>query len=75
MTLKQLGYVLQEVRNRQGLSQSELGRQAGFAQSAISSLESNPKSAKLERVFQLLSALNLEIVIRERVERSSERDW
>lgn len=75
VTLKQLGHLLQEVRTRKGLTQIELGRQTGFHQSAISAIESDPKSTKLERLFQLLAALDLEIVLRERKNFSSQEEW
>jgi len=75
VTLNQLGHILQEIRTQRGLTQRQLGQQAGFAQSAISALESNPGSAKLERIFQLLSALDLEIILRERKHHQTEHEW
>lgn len=75
VTLNQLGHLLQEVRSQRGLTQRQLGQRAGFAQSAISALESNPGSAKLERIFQLLAALDLEIVLRQRNQHVAEHEW
>ncbi|MBX3167705.1 MAG: helix-turn-helix transcriptional regulator [Candidatus Eremiobacteraeota bacterium] len=75
VTLHQLGYLLQEIRGQRGLTQRQLGLRAGFGQSAISALESNPGSAKMERIFQLLAALDLEIVLRERKHHLAEHEW
>jgi len=75
VTLNQLGHLLQEIRCQRGLTQRQLGQRAGFAQSAISALESNPGSAKLERIFQLLAALDLEIVLRERKNHPHDHEW
>lgn len=75
VTLNQLGHLLQEIRMQRGLSQRQLGQRAGFAQSAISALETNPASAKLERIFQLLSALDLELVLRERKNHQAQHEW
>ncbi|MBS2037661.1 helix-turn-helix transcriptional regulator [bacterium] len=75
VTLNQLGHLLQEVRCQRGLTQRQLGQRAGFAQSAISALETSPGSAKLERIFQLLSALDLELVLRERKKYTQEHEW
>lgn len=75
VTLRQLGRLIQEVRTKRGLTQHDLGQLAGFAQSAISAIESDPKSAKLERIFQLLAALDLELVVRERKIFKSEEEW
>ena len=75
VTLRQLGRLIQDVRSQKGLTQQQLGDQAGFAQSAISAIETDPKSTKLERIFQLLSALDLELVVRKRKIFISENEW
>ena len=75
VTLRQLGRLLQDIRTQRGLTQQQLGERAGFAQSAISAIESSPKSTKLERLFQLLSALDLELVVRERKKFKTETEW
>lgn len=75
VTLNQLGHLLHDIRCQRGLTQRQLGQRAGFAQSAISAMESNPASAKLERIFQLLSALDLEIVLRERKNHPAQHEW
>jgi HTH-type transcriptional regulator/antitoxin HipB len=75
VTLRQLGRLIQDVRNQKRLTQTQLGELAGFAQSAISAMESDPKSTKLERLFQLLSALDLELVIRERNKFLARDEW
>lgn len=58
---KQLGAHLQNERVRRGLSQTELADLAGTGQKTISHVETGSKGTKLETVFRLLAALDLEI--------------
>jgi|SRR5688500_1703114 transcriptional regulator with XRE-family HTH domain len=53
------GRSLQIVRELQGLSQSELARRSGIAQSAISAFESGAQEMGLKRVRALAAALGV----------------
>ncbi|MFN8749796.1 MAG: helix-turn-helix domain-containing protein, partial [Pseudanabaena sp.] len=48
---------------RQKLSQAEIGDRVGIKQATISAFENNPEGTKLETLFKLFSALDLEIQI------------
>ena len=72
-TSEQLGEVLKGIRRHKGISQLEAGRKVGFGQSAVSELEADPGRASVERLFRLLSALGLELLVRDRTERASAR--
>ncbi|GGL36059.1 helix-turn-helix domain-containing protein [Caulobacter rhizosphaerae] len=61
----QLAASLRRYRKKAGLTQGALGEVAQLRQSTISELE-NGSGAKLETVFAILSALNLELVVRPR---------
>ncbi len=61
-----LGRSIREFRLRRHLSQQALAEQVGFHRSYLSELESGATTEALERIVRTLSALNLEIVIRER---------
>jgi HTH-type transcriptional regulator/antitoxin HipB len=61
-----LGRSIREFRLRRHLSQQALAEQVGFHRSYLSELESGATTEALDRIVRTLSALNLEIVIRER---------
>ena len=48
------------------LSQSKVGSKVGIRQDTVSSFEQNPDSTKLETLFKILSALNLELDLKVR---------
>jgi HTH-type transcriptional regulator/antitoxin HipB len=76
-TLEQLEPVLVAFRKKQGLTQAEMAQRTGVSQQALSALESKPHRASFERLLSYLSALNVEIILREKepsVAHSSE-EW
>ncbi len=74
-TPQQLGAVLQGYRKERGLTQKEVGVRLGIAQNAVSQIESEPGRAGLARVFKLLAALDLEIVVRPRGTPGHRSEW
>ena len=60
---KELAEYLRDRRKRQKLSQAEIGDRVGIKQATISAFENNPEGTKLETLFKLFSALDLEIQI------------
>ena len=74
-TPQQLGSVLQGCRKTQQLTQAQVGERIGLAQKEISKLETNPASTSLARVFKVLAALELEIVVRERGTAGNLSEW
>ena len=83
---KQLSTYLKDARLNMRLSQSKVGSKVGIRQDTVSSFEQNPDSTKLETLFKILSALNLELDVKVRnpelVERAdnaegsaSEQEW
>jgi HTH-type transcriptional regulator/antitoxin HipB len=68
---KQLGAEIRKERKRQGLTQKQLGEQTRIRQATISQLESGEAGAQLDTVLRILSALNMELVVRER----TSADW
>ena len=65
-TPAQLGQVVKGVRRQQGLTQSATGRRVGMLQSAVSLIEADPSRVSVAKLFRLLSALDLELVVREK---------
>lgn len=58
-----LADALQQVRKQQGQTQQTIGELAGTKQSTVSTFETSPEHARIETLFKLLSALNLEMVL------------
>ncbi|MEO5960556.1 MAG: helix-turn-helix domain-containing protein, partial [Opitutaceae bacterium] len=65
-TPQQLGAVLKGFRRERKLTQSAAGASVGLPQNAISEMETNPGPASLARIFKLIAALDLELVVRSR---------
>ncbi|MBL4816293.1 MAG: transcriptional regulator [Shewanella sp.] len=63
---KQLSAYLKDTRLNMKLSQSKVGSKVGIRQDTVSSFEQNPDSTKLETLFKILSALNLELDLKVR---------
>jgi HTH-type transcriptional regulator/antitoxin HipB len=61
---KQLSTYLKDARLNEQLSQSKVASKVGIRQDTVSSFELNPDSTKLETLFKILSALNLELDIK-----------
>lgn len=61
-----LGRSIREFRLRRHVSQQELADRVGYHRSYLSELESGATTEALDRIVRTLSALDLEIVIRER---------
>ena len=65
-TPQQLAQVLRAQRARKQLTQALAGKNVGLLQKTISALEQKPEKSSIESLFRLLSALGLELVIREK---------
>ena len=73
-TPQQLGAILKGTRKRKGLSQAKIGAKAGFAQPKISLIESHTASTSIEILYKTISALGLEIVLRDKPAVNA-KDW
>lgn len=62
-TTKDIGHVLRTARKTRGLTQAELASLAGVWQRTISNIETNASRARLDTVFDLLAALDLDLHI------------
>ncbi len=74
-TPRQLGPVLQGYRKGRPLTQADVGRTVGLPQSEISRLELDASGASLGRIFKLLAALDLELVVRPRGRNAALSEW
>ncbi|KKC24266.1 helix-turn-helix domain-containing protein [Sphingomonas sp. SRS2] len=60
---KQLGMLIQNARRRHNLTQQALASLVGTGQKTVSRIESGHAGTKLETLFSLLGALDLDIQI------------
>ncbi len=65
-TTKQLGAAIRRRRRQTGLSQTELGARTNLRQATISALENGEPGTQLRTLIDVMTALGLEMVIRER---------
>lgn len=65
-TTKQVGAALRRRRRQLGISQNDLGAKASLRQATISGLENGEPGTQLRTLMDIISALDLEIVVRER---------
>ena len=61
---KSLGQAMKRQRKAKKLSQSTAGSSFSMEQSTISSIENGTPGTRIETIFRLLAALDLEMVIR-----------
>lgn len=72
----QVGQTLRGVRRELGLTQAQAGQRVGLPQKEVSKMETGAGKTSVERLFLLLSALELELVVRPRDSISStESAW
>jgi HTH-type transcriptional regulator / antitoxin HipB len=64
LTTRQLAQALKGWRTNRKLTQADAAGRVGLRPKTISALESKPDSSTLGSLFKLLSALDLELVVR-----------
>mgnify|MGYP001259503738 FL=1 len=62
-TTKDLGNVLRKARKARNLTQADLATLAGIGQRTVSNIETSASGAKVDTIFDLLAALDLELHI------------
>ena len=71
-TPKQLGETLRRYRTLAGLNQSQVAARAGLRQATISQIEGGSEATKIETVYSVMAALDLEMTIAPRSKSSSQ---
>jgi HTH-type transcriptional regulator / antitoxin HipB len=74
-TPQQLGAVLRGFRNSKKLNQQAVGLKAALPQPVISKVESNSGRITLARLFKVLAALDLELVVRPKSKKHESSEW
>ena len=62
-TAKDIGIVLRQARKAQNLTQADLAARAGVWQRTVSNIETSASGVKVDTIFDLLAALDLELRI------------
>lgn len=71
-TAQQLAQALRGQRIAKGLTQKNVGAPVGLLPKTVSKLEAAPERSSIESLFKLLSALDLELVLRPKSSSTSE---
>ena len=71
-TAQQLAQALRGQRIAKGLTQKNVGAPVGLLPKTVSKLEATPERSSIESLFKLLSALDLELVLRPKSRSTSE---
>lgn len=71
----QLGSVLRGFRKERELTQQNAGAKAGLPQNAISTIETQTRRVGVARLFKVISALDLELVLRARRKPAHDLEW
>lgn len=66
-TPDQLAQALRAQRAKKKLTQANAGKNVGLLPKTISGLELSPERSSVASLFRLLSALDLELVVREKI--------
>lgn len=72
---KQLSSYLKDVRQSERLSQEKVASKVGIRQDTVSNFELQPGTTKLETLFRILAALNLELEVKPRGHQQETGGW
>lgn len=73
-SITELAALVKNQRKRLGLTQRDVAERVGLKQKTISGFENYPDCIRLETLFQILSAVNLEIQLSPKGEKE-EQHW
>lgn len=67
----QIGATIRRIRNDKGLTQTQLAERIATAQKQISTFENGHKGTRIDTLFKILAALDLDIIITDRAKASA----
>jgi HTH-type transcriptional regulator/antitoxin HipB len=71
-TSKNIGHAIRQARKEKNLTQKDLASLSGVWQETISKIETGSSGTKLETIFDLMAALDLEFTVSERSKGTSD---
>jgi HTH-type transcriptional regulator/antitoxin HipB len=66
ISTQSLGEALRDARKKKGISQQQVGKSVGLDQPSLSKIERGESNARIDTLFRLLAALDLELIIQTR---------
>ena len=73
---KELAVYVTDQRKKQKLTQARVGDLVGLKQATISAFENNPETTRIDTLFRILSAINLDLKLEPRSkDEISETEW
>ncbi|MFA5516610.1 MAG: helix-turn-helix transcriptional regulator [Desulfuromonadales bacterium] len=66
ISTQHLGEALRAARKKKGMTQQQTARSVGLDQPSLSKIERGESSARLDTLFRLLAALDLELLLQPR---------
>lgn len=72
---RQLGHILRGFRKQLGLSQTQVAERIGLAQNDISRIETGSVSPTTDRLFKILSALELDMTLAPKTPSAPDDAW
>ena len=60
---KTLGQILKSARSQKGLTQDQAGNLVGITQAMVSRIERGESNARIDTLFRLLAALEMELTV------------
>lgn len=70
-----LAHAMRDERKKRKLNQSHVAESMGIKQSTVSDFENHPEGTRLETLFKLLAALDLELHLSKRGKQQSGQTW
>ncbi|MEQ9773354.1 helix-turn-helix domain-containing protein [Pectobacterium jejuense] len=70
-----LAHAMRDERKKRKLNQSQVAESMGIKQSTVSDFENHPEGTRLETLFKLLAALDLELHLSKRGEPQAGQAW
>ena len=72
---KELALFASTQRKKLKLSQTAIGNLVGLKQATISAFENKPESTKLDTLFHILSAMNLDVQVTLKDKKINDQPW
>ncbi|WP_342321797.1 helix-turn-helix domain-containing protein [Kosakonia sp. BYX6] len=72
---EQLAIFLKDVRKQEKLAQKQLAEKVGLRQETLSKFENSPAKTQIETLFKILSAMNMELHVEKRGEKTATQGW
>ena len=76
VSMESLGAAMREERKTKGLTQAAAGKPVGIDQTTVSKVEQGSPGTRLDTLFRLLAALDLELVLQHRQRSANDKqEW